>query len=464
MDDPGACGSSVAPAPASPDEREPLRARWRPALEQVAAGAAPGEVLAGWLRAERSDFVRFNHGRVRQAGSVERAILELRLIAGGRQARHAVTLCGDPATDRARVAAGTDRLREAIRVAEPDPFLSFSETPGHSLRIAPARLASIDELAQTVCDSARGADLVGFHAGGPLACAMVSSLGHDHWHEAASWSLEYSVFEGAGDRALKRCVCGTDWASEAVRNDIAASLRDAQILRRPARRLDPGAHRCYLSPRALADLVEMLAWGGFSARAQMTGQSPLARLRSGESAFDPRVSIAEDLFAASAPLFQSDGYARPGHLELVRDGRYGASLVSPRSAREFSLPDNGAASQESPEALSVAPGTLDEAQALARLGTGLAVSNLWYLNFSDRQHCRVTGMTRFATLWVEGGEPVAPVEPMRFDDSLYRVLGSSLEALTARAHRMPDTSSYDGRSFGSTSAPGALLGELSFTL
>ena len=293
---------------------------------------------------------------------------------------------------------------------------------------------------------------------------MVSSLGHDHWHEAVSWSFEYSVFEGARDRALKSCVAGTDWAAEAVRADIAASLRNARILRRPARRLEPGLHRCYLSPRALADLVEMLSWGGFSVRAQMTGQSPLARLRSGESAFDARVSIAEDLFAAGAPLFQSDGYARPGRLELVRDGRYGESLVSPRSAREFSLPDNGAAAQESPQALSVAPGDLDEAQVLARLGTGLAVSNLWYLNFSDRGHCRITGMTRFATLWIENGEAVAPVEPMRFDDSLYRVLGPSLEALTARAHRMPDTSSYDGRSFGSTSAPGALLSGLNFTL
>ncbi len=464
MPEPSVSATRAAHWQASQDDRAPLRQRWRPALERVAAGAAPGELLAGWLRAERSDFVRFNHGRVRQAGSVERAILDLRLIADGRQARHAITLCGDPATDRARADAGIGRLREAIRVAEPDPFVSFSAAPGESLRVVPARLASVDELTQTVCDAARGADLVGFHAGGPLGCGMVSSLGHDHWHEAVSWSFEYSVFEGARDRALKSCVAGTDWAAEAVRADIAASLRNARILRRPARRLEPGLHRCYLSPRALADLVEMLSWGGFSVRAQMTGQSPLARLRSGESAFDARVSIAEDLFAAGAPLFQSDGYARPGRLELVRDGRYGESLVSPRSAREFSLPDNGAAAQESPQALSVAPGDLDEAQVLARLGTGLAVSNLWYLNFSDRGHCRITGMTRFATLWIENGEAVAPVEPMRFDDSLYRVLGPSLEALTARAHRMPDTSSYDGRSFGSTSAPGALLSGLNFTL
>lgn len=441
-----------------------LRDRWRPALERVAGAAARGEVLAGWLRCERSDFVRFNHGRVRQAGSVERAVLELRLIAGGAQARHEVTLSGDAAVDRVRIETGLARLRGALEAAEPDPFLVFGETPAASLRVASARPASVDELAHTVCDAASGADLVGFYAGGPMACGLVSSLGHDHWHEAGRWSLEYSVYEGARDRAVKSCVSGTDWSARAVRDDVAASLERARILRRPALRIAPGRHRCYLAPRALADLVEMLAWGGFSMRAQMTGQSPLARLRSGDAAFDARVNIAEDLDAAQAPRFQADGFARPGRLELVRDGRYAASLAAPRSAREFGVDHNGAADAESPEALSVAPGDLDEAQALARLGTGLAVSNLWYLNYSDRAHCRITGMTRFATLWVENGEPVAAVEPMRFDDSLYRVLGTSLEALTAHARAMPDTSSYEWRSFGATRAPGALVSDLDFTL
>ena len=102
--------------------------------------------------------------------------------------------------------------------------------------------------------------------------------------------------------------------------------------------------------------------------------------------------------------------------------------------------------------------------ALAELGTGLAVSNLWYLNFSDRLACRVTGLTRFATMWVEAGEAVAPVEVMRFDDSLYRLLGSELVALGDAAHRIPDTDSYDARALGSTRVPGALVGALALTL
>lgn len=441
-----------------------LRERWRAPLEQVAGAARSGEVLAGWIDAERSDFLRLNRARVRQAGSVERATLTLRLIAQQRQARHTLTLSGDACTDSARIDQGIAGLREAIAASEPDPHLSFSDAPGRSLRATPARLASIDEIVGTVGESAQGADLVGFYAGGPLACGLVSNLGHDHWQETEGWNLEYSVYVGAGSRALKACVAASDWSADAVRESIAASLRDAAILRRPARRIEPGRYRCLLAPRALADLVEMLGWGGFSARAHASGHSPLARLRNGEASFDPRVSIVEDLVAAGVPQFQADGFERPARLELVRAGRYGESLVCPRSAREFGLPGNGAGDAESPEAMAVAPGDLDDARALARLGTGLAIGNLWYLNFSDREHCRITGMTRFATLWVEDGEPVAPVEPMRFDDSLYRVLGDSLEALTAQARRLPDTSTYEGRRFGAITAPGALVRELNFTL
>jgi predicted Zn-dependent protease len=107
---------------------------------------------------------------------------------------------------------------------------------------------------------------------------------------------------------------------------------------------------------------------------------------------------------------------------------------------------------------------MKSADALAALGTGLSISNFWYLNFSDRPSARVTGMTRFACLWVDNGEPVAPVEAMRFDDSLYRLLGDQLLALGDNAVLMPAGDTYDGRATGGIEVPGALLGGLRFAL
>ena len=98
------------------------------------------------------------------------------------------------------------------------------------------------------------------------------------------------------------------------------------------------------------------------------------------------------------------------------------------------------------------------------LGTGLLIGNLWYLNYSDRNACRLTGMTRFASFWVENGNIVAPVNVMRFDDSLYRMLGSNLIALTAAREYRLSIHTYERRSTASMRVPGALINGLRLTL
>ena len=119
--------------------------------------------------------------------------------------------------------------------------------------------------------------------------------------------------------------------------------------------------------------------------------------------------------------------------------------------------------EEIPNALSLSSGALPLDGALAALNEGVWLSNLWYLNDSDQAAGRVTGMSRFASLWVEGGEPVAPLEVSRFDDTVERVLGSSLEALTVERSFLPSRSSYGARSLESVEVPGALLSALRFT-
>ena len=53
---------------------------------------------------------------------------------------------------------------------------------------------------------------------------------------------------------------------------------------------------------------------------------------------------------------------------------------------------------------------------------------------------------------------------MRFDDSLYRMLGSELVDLTRERELLLSTSTYGGRSVETNRLPGALLGNLKFTL
>ena len=101
---------------------------------------------------------------------------------------------------------------------------------------------------------------------------------------------------------------------------------------------------------------------------------------------------------------------------------------------------------------------------LEALDRGVYVGNLWYLNFSDRPACRMTGMTRFASFWVEGGEIGAPLNVMRFDDTAYRMLGSELEALTRERDLILQGGTYGARNTASMRLPGALVRDFALVL
>ena len=122
------------------------------------------------------------------------------------------------------------------------------------------------------------------------------------------------------------------------------------------------------------------------------------------------------------------------------------------------------AEYEFPGALELAAGHLNSADILKELDTGLYINNLWYLNFSDRNACQITGMTRFACFWVEHGEIQAPVNVMRFDDSVYNLLGTNLLGLTRERELLLDPGTYGQRSNHSMELPGVLVRDLRLTL
>ncbi|MCZ7564913.1 MAG: metallopeptidase TldD-related protein [Burkholderiales bacterium] len=276
------------------------------------------------------------------------------------------------------------------------------------------------------------------------------------------FNLDWSLYL-RGDKAVKTGYAGFEWDTAELERKIEGAAAELGLLALPPRTIAPGEYRAYLAPRALEELMGLLCWGGFSARARATRQSPLLRMEHGET-LSPKVTLTENTAAGVGPRFQHEGFVKPPQVTLLAEGRLGAPLVSPRSAREYDLPTNAAGAQESPEALEMSPGDLAPGEALRALDTGLSIGNLWYLNYSDRPAGRITGMTRFATFWVEGGRIVAPVEPMRFDDSIYRMLGRSLIDLTTGRELLLDPGTYGGRSTASMRLPGALLGALRLTL
>ncbi|SUX55501.1 Predicted Zn-dependent proteases and their inactivated homologs [Chromobacterium vaccinii] len=206
---------------------------------------------------------------------------------------------------------------------------------------------------------------------------------------------------------MKRSQAGSVWNAGAIRSGIAEAAEQLALLKLPAKTLEPGEYRAYFTPTALGGLLSMLNWGGLSEKEARAKRSPLLKLVDGEAKLSPRVSLAEAAGEGLSPLFQAEGFIRPERVELIAGGAHQNSLIGPRSAREFGLEPNAGA-DEYAESMQLAPGELPRDEALKALGTGVYLSNLWYLNFSDRAACRITGMTRFACFWVENGKIAAP--------------------------------------------------------
>lgn len=420
------------------------------------------ELFTLWLSGEQTDFVRFNHAKVRQAGNVNQAYLTFQLIQGGKHISQEITLANNAETDKTVLLALMHELRDALADVAEDPHLFISESIINTEHAPNSQLPESASMVADITRLAANTDLVGLLASGDVFHGFANCFGQRNWHQTSSWNFDWSLYSHA-DKAVKRGGAGFEWSASALNASLTEAKVQLELLAKPPKSISPGTYRAYLTPTAVAEILGMLNWGGLSEKALRTKQSALEKLASGEQCLSSQINLLDNIEAGLAPAFQSAGFIKPKQIELIQTGKLAGSLISPRTAKEYGLNSNSGSS-ESAESFELGAGNLSVNEALKALDTGLYISNLWYLNYSDRTNCCVTGMTRFACFWVECGEIVAPLNVMRFDDSLYRLLGSQLEALTVEREFLADAGTYGGRSSASQRVPGALLAGINLVL
>ncbi len=429
----------------------------------VCAPLAGTDRVTLYFSAEASDFIRFNHAQVRQATHVEQRYGTVSVVSGQKRASSSISLGGDLAADSEALLAERAVLLEQLPLVPDDAYLLLPEAIVNTERSATGSLPTPQQLMDTVAEHAAGSDLVGFYAGGSVVRAFADSRGQRNWHSVESFHFDWCLYRER-DQAVKCSYAGTAWSSTDFARRVLEARARIELLALPPKALAPGPYRVYFSPVAVAEILGTVSWGGFGLKDLQTGTSNLILAHQGKAQLSPLVTLTEATTEGIAPRFQADGFTKPDAVELVRAGQMGASLTSPRSAKEYGQATNGSSDGESPESLAMAPGSLPEAEVLQALGTGVYISNLHYLNYSDRQACRMTGMTRFACFWVENGQIVAPIPVMRFDDSFLRMFGTGLVALTDHAELVPADGTYGARQLQSLTAPGAIVEGFALTL
>ncbi|MDR3606398.1 MAG: metallopeptidase TldD-related protein [Oligoflexia bacterium] len=440
-------------------------------VDRIFASRKSGEHFFVNLIDEDTQFIRINGAKVRQIGSVASGSLEIALVletpAGLKRATRACTVTGLSWQDWNEVEAMLKHLRAETPELPVDPYAELPQNHGSS---EPGDLGTRGELLtrdqaldSILGEAVQGLDLAGIYASGPMTRAMANTAGQRLWFSTETFSLDYSVYT-PNQRALKGTFAGKSWNLSLFQKEMESVRKRLPILEKPAKKVARGNHRTYLAPAALHDFVAMLSWGCIGEAAIQQGDSSLRKVRAGDKSFSPLFNLSEDFSGGEVPRFNALGEIAPEKLPLVRGGKLENTLVSARTAKEYGVSSNGAAASEGMRAISVAAGTLAEDQILSALGTGLYLSNLHYLNWSDQVGGRITGMTRYACFWVENGEIIAPIENMRWDDSIFTVLGTQLEALTRDRAYLPEVGTYERRELGGSWMPGALLKQMDFTL
>lgn len=419
------------------------------------------------LAGDATHFMRFNRAKIRQAGTVRDYEINLKLQSKDsqgslRQCERSFTLSESMESDKDLAKTILYAMQTEVRELPVDPFTAEIDATESSEIVQKGKLLEPGAATSTIAARASEFDFTGLYSSGSLTRANATSTGARHWFETDSFLVDYSLY-GDAERAYKGFYGGRDWSESQFIQELDKGKEQLAALAKTVREIKPGKYRTYLAPAANWEFSSMLN-GVFGESALQQGSSPIRLIRSGEKTFSKLFSYSDNYANGDSPRFSADGELYPERIDLVKHGVLTSTLVSKRTAKEYKLKANGSGAEERVNAPELASGSLADTEILKVLGTGLYISNLHYLNWSDRTQGRVTGMTRYACFWVENGALVAPIENLRWDDTIFRVYGANLEALTAAKSIFPDTSSYGKRSVGATRCSGLLLSEMSFTL
>lgn len=416
-----------------------------------------------WFSAEQLDFVRFNNAKVRQAGNVDQSYIELGLIEKNKHSSIKLGLTHNLDLDKKNIINALSLLRKQIMQALDDPYLLINEEVQNTFFKEESNPIDNEEIIFDILNQAKGFDLVGCFYSGPVFKGFTNSFGQKNWYEKSSFLIDTSIYHSS-DKAVKQSYAATKYDGNIFSKKLEEAKKAINIFNQPTKKIPKGGYRVYFSPAAVYEILSLINWGGFSEKELRIKNSPLNLILSGKKQLNPKFSLSEHINLGIGPDFQEQGFVKPKKIDLLTHGKFASSLISPKTAKEYAINHNAANEEETATSLELCPGDIQSDTILKTLDDGLFINNLWYLNFSDRQNGKITGMTRFLCYEVKNGHPTNAFNVMRFDDSIFRMFGDNLLGLTKERELIIDNDTYEERSTNCAILPGIIAEDVRFTL
>ena len=300
------------------------RALARRVVELTSADQAEALVAS-----ETSALTRFANNHIHQNVAEQDTIVNVRAVLGKRVGVASTNRLDDESL-RAAAAAAAD----AARVAPEDP--DFPGLPGPALVETPdrtyasTRAFDAESRARAVASIIEPSTEHGLLAAGKVRAAehtlaVANSLGVDVG--MALTGAQATVLSMGADG-------GSGWAS--FLDSDAANLAPDALGREAADlalrsaspgALDPGTYTVVLGPEAVSDIVDFLAYVGFSAKATAEGRSFMSG-HVGEKVMSELISIADDALAPNALGTTFDYEGQPRHrAQLIERGIVGQPVT-----------------------------------------------------------------------------------------------------------------------------------------
>ncbi len=422
----------------------------------------PNEELALFLHSEDSLFLRFNGSKVRQNTTVSQHEIILTLQTEYKVIHSCFNLTLNLESDLAFAVSLLTQARADLLLIDANPKFVPLTNHGQSETIKKIDRPSDEEIPKMISDLFSNSDLAGLWCSGPLRKASINSKGQFHYFETDYFFFDYSLYNGP--KAAKGFYSAETFNLDHFSAIATQTKNKLSLLDRSTVHVPRGQYRVYLEPMAVAEILGTMAWGGLSQARYNQGRAPLKKLKDNTRTLSEKFTLFENFNLGLSPLFNAIGEISAPEIMLIENGNLKNFLTSTATAKEYNLVSNQASSDEMLRSPEVRAGTLDQSEILKKLGTGLYLSNLHYINWSDIQTARLTGMTRYACFWVENGEIIGPISDLRFDETIFNIFGAGLINFSSHQEIFVDTATYMKRSLGVLKVPGALIENFNFTL
>jgi predicted Zn-dependent protease len=223
---------------------------------------------------------------------------------------------------------------------------------------------------------------------------------------------------------------------------LADEVVDTAMRNQEAVRIDPGDYEVVLSPYAVAEMLDHLAWMSFGALAKQEGRS---FMRPGKRMMSESVSIRDDAHDPGVLPFPFDWEGvtarRVTFIDrgVCRDVVYDTptAIVDGVQSTGHSLPQPNV---DGPLPMHVVMdgGDRSRDEVIAGVGRGLYVTRFWYVRDVHPLRTIITGMTREGTFLIDHGRLGMPVHDMRFTQSIVDALDDVRAISSERSLEVPD--------------------------